>query len=61
MSQQGLNCAKESIFWGKNGRFWAKYAKKKLCEGAKVLEHTYQKTNVLLVGHGTKWIRKANV
>ena len=67
MSLQSLfTCARESIFLGKNGRFqfkdpyhfvreqkfWYPYIKKPL---------THLVCIVLLVGHCTKWIRKANI
>ena len=65
MSQQGL-CVQESTFWGKNGRFQFKHPnyfvrEQNFCYKhiRKLLRHLVR--IVLLVKHGTKWIREANI
>ena len=62
MSRQGLYVTKKAFFWAKMAVFRPNIGK-----GAKDLVPTYQKTTqaprrfVFLVGHGKKWIKKANI
>ena len=61
-----LICAKESIFWDKNGRFWAKHPNNFVREEKFWYTHIRKPLRHLahihlLVRHETKWAKNANI